>query len=343
MSHFKVSIVVPCYKVEETLPRCLDSLVGQTLEDIEIVCINDGSPDSCLSILKQYHERYGSRIVVIDKKNEGVWKARRDGISAASGGYIGFVDPDDYVHRDFAAKLYEAAVKNDADIACCGFYRIDAETGNTLSEEMTGFRYDVFNIQEEPGLMPEVNIALWNKIFRAGMIRRMYDIKTIPKVQDDLMFANLIYINAGVITFVKEALVYYMIRSGSVISTFRKEYIPDIYAAIKEVRDIYRIRNKKMLHYMDAEAFLHLGIVLMYRLSGESGFGQILKDNTQFLDAEFPGWRDDPYIRLSYVIRHRRANMKLFVVCMMYRLHLFRLFLKFYCFMIKHFKKDIKW
>ena len=343
MSSYKVSIVVPCYKVEETLPRCLDSLIGQTLESVEIVCINDGSPDGCLSILNSYREKYGSRIVVIDKENEGVWKARRDGIMAAGGEYIGFVDPDDYVHSDFAAKLYEAAVKNDADIACCGFYRIDAETGTTLSREMTAFRYDVFDIREDPGLMAEVNVALWNKIFKAGMIKRMYEIKTIPKVQDDLMFANLIYINAGVITFVKEALVCYMIRRGSVISTFRKDFIPDIYSAIKEVRDIYRVRNRNMLDYLDAEAFLHLGIVLMYRLSGEKDFRQILKKNTAFLDAEFPGWRDDPYIRLSYVLSHRLANMKLFIVRMMYRLHLFRAFLKAYCFMIKHFKKDIKW
>ncbi len=343
MNRFRVSIVVPCYKVEETLPRCLDSLVDQTLEDVEIVCINDGSPDSCLSILKEYREKYGSRVVIIDKKNEGVWRARKDGIMAASGEYIGFVDPDDYVHRDFASKLYEAAVKDDADIACCGFYRIDEETGNTLSREMTGFSYDAFSIQDDPGLMPEVNIALWNKIFRASMIKRMYDIRCIPKVQDDLMFANLIYINAGVITFVKEALVYYMIHSGSVISTFSKDHIPEIYAAIKEVRDIYRIHNRKMLQYLDAEAFLHLGIVLMYRLSGENGFRQILKDNTAFLDEEFPGWRDDPYIRLSFVISHRRANMKLYIVRMIYRLHLFRPFLKVYCFMIEHFKKDIKW
>ncbi len=340
---YKLSIVVPCYKVEQYLPRCLDSLVGQTLEDIEIVCVNDGSPDGCLSILKEYRERYGSRIVIIDKKNGGVWKARKDGIMAASGEYIGFVDPDDYVHRDYAAKLYEAAVGKDADIACCGFYRIDSDTGKTLSTEMTKFRYDVFDIQKEPGLLPEVNIALWNKIFRAGIIKRMYDISRVPKVQDDLMFANLIYINAGVITFVNEALVYYMIRSGSVISSFRKEYIPDIYSAMKELRDIYRKNNRAMLDYIDAEAFLHLGIVLMHRLSKEKEFRRILKNNTAFLDKEFPGWRKNPYITFSYVTSHRRANFKLLIIRTFYRLHLFGLFLKIYGFMIDHFKRDVKW
>ena len=87
----KLSIIVPCYKVEKYLPKCLDSLMAQTLEDIEVICINDGSPDRCIDILNDYRDRYGSKIVIIDKKNEGVWKGRWDGIAVAQGEYIGFL------------------------------------------------------------------------------------------------------------------------------------------------------------------------------------------------------------------------------------------------------------
>ena len=90
----KLSIIVPCYKVEKYLPRCLDTLVNQTLEDIEAICINDGSPDNCLKILKKYQKKYGDKIVIIDKQNEGVWKGRHDGIKIAKGEYIG--DYDNY-------------------------------------------------------------------------------------------------------------------------------------------------------------------------------------------------------------------------------------------------------
>lgn len=76
----KLSIIVPCYKVEKYLPRCLDSLLNQTLEEIEVICINDGSPDNCLKILKEYQKKYSSKLVIIDKKNEGVWRGRKDGI-----------------------------------------------------------------------------------------------------------------------------------------------------------------------------------------------------------------------------------------------------------------------
>ena len=97
MAKKKLSIIVPCYKVEKYLPRCLDSLVNQTLEDIEVICINDGSPDNCLNILKDYQKKYKDKIVIIDKKNEGVWRGRKDGIKKATGEFIGFVDSDDYL------------------------------------------------------------------------------------------------------------------------------------------------------------------------------------------------------------------------------------------------------
>ena len=78
MKKKKISVIVPCYKVEKYLPRCLDSLVNQTLEEIEIICINDGSPDNCINILRDYEKKYPDKIVIIDKKNEGVWRGRKD-------------------------------------------------------------------------------------------------------------------------------------------------------------------------------------------------------------------------------------------------------------------------
>ncbi len=341
----RLSIIVPCYKVEKYLERCLDSLLGQTLDGVEIVCINDGSPDRCLRMLKDYAGRYPDRILVIDKANEGVWKARRDGIKAASGEYIGFVDPDDYVHRDFARKLYETAGLHNADIACCGFERIDMDTGHVYSTEMTGFKYASFDIRRDPGLMLEVNAALWNKIFRADVIKRMYDIDHIPRVLDDMMFAQLIYINAGVIAFVNEPLVHYMVRRDSIISGLGKEAIPGVYEAMREVKSVYKLNAPSMLPYIDGIAFLHLGISMMHRLSSDkrTDLKRAIEDNTAFLDEVFPMWRRNPYIRLSYTMRHRGANLKLYLVRIMYNFRLFRAFLAVYGFMIKRLGIDIKW
>ncbi len=113
----KVSVIVPVYNVEKYLSECLDSIVNQTLEDIEIICINDGSPDNSLDILKKYAEK-DKRVKIIDKKNEGVGKARNDGIKAAVGEFIAFMDSDDYYPSDNVLEiLYNAAKENEVKIA----------------------------------------------------------------------------------------------------------------------------------------------------------------------------------------------------------------------------------
>ncbi len=339
-----LSIIIPCYKVEKYLKRCLDSLISQSLEGTELVCVNDGSPDKCLSILKEYRERYGDRIVVIDKENEGVWKARLDGIRAAGGEYIGFMDPDDYAKPGFAEKLYKAAKDKDADIACCGFDRTDEETGKVYSREMTGFKYDSFDIRHDPGLLPEVNAAPWNKIFRAGLAKEMRSLKNIPPALDDMMFSQLLYKDSGVITFVPESLVAYTVRGDSIVSTINPSLVPSIYKAMAELRSIFVRERPEMLTCMDAVAFLHLGISLMYRLyGGGPEFRRILEKNTAFLDRYFPLWRKNPYISLPFVIRHRGSNLKLLIVRTVYGLGMFPLFLKVYTGMIKYLKIDVKW
>ena len=175
-SSIKLSVIVPCYKVEKYLPACLDSLINQTLDDIEIICINDGSPDGCIDILRSYEAANPGKVVVIDKKNEGVWRGRFDGIRIARGEYIGFVDSDDTVAPNFAEILYRSAKENDADISVCGFKRIDLDTNKVLSVEMCSPRED-FVISEEPGRLIELNGAPWNKAFRSSILKSMNDLE----------------------------------------------------------------------------------------------------------------------------------------------------------------------
>ena len=345
----KLSIIIPCYKVEPYLRRCLDSLLSQSLDGLELVCINDGSPDGCLSVLREYERRQGHGgvcgMIVIDQENRGVWKARRRGIEAASGEYIGFIDPDDYVKPDFAKKLYEAAKTHDADIACCGYDRTDADTGRVYSREMTRFPYEVFDFRREPGLMTEVNIAIWNKIYRAGLLKEMGDIARVPGVLDDLFFSQLICMNARRIAFVKDSLVCYMVRKNSIISSMREEHIAGVYEAAEELREVFDTQRPGLRLYLDAVMFLNLGVSLMHRASAHGGraLGHALKENRAFLDARFPRWRGNPYFSPSYVLAHRGANLKTCIVNTIYRLHLIRPFLLIYGKMTGLLGIDIKW
>ncbi len=114
----KVSVIVPIWNVEKYLPKCLDSLINQTLKDIEIICINDGSPDNCLNILKEY-EAKDNRIIIIDQKNHGQGHARNSGLKIAKGEYIMFCDPDDYYELSMCEEMYNTIVDNDCDIVIC--------------------------------------------------------------------------------------------------------------------------------------------------------------------------------------------------------------------------------
>lgn len=106
----KVSVIIPVYNVEKYLRECLDSVINQTLSDIEIICVNDGSTDNSLAILEEYAQK-DTRIKIISKRNEGAGKARQAAIKKASGEYLAFLDGDDYYKSDFVEKMYASAKK----------------------------------------------------------------------------------------------------------------------------------------------------------------------------------------------------------------------------------------
>src|SRR5574344_2619201 len=117
----KVSIILPIHDVEKYLRECLDSVISQTLTDIEIICVNDGSPDNCKIIIEEYAQK-DKRIIVINKKNGGYGQACNVGLDAATGEYLAILEPDDYIEPQMYEDLYEAAVKNSLDIVKSCFY-----------------------------------------------------------------------------------------------------------------------------------------------------------------------------------------------------------------------------
>lgn len=119
-NNIKVSVIIPVYNVEKYLRQCLNSITNQTLEDIEIICINDGSTDNSLKILKKYAQK-DQRIIIINKENSGAADSRNKGLKIAQGEYIGFVDGDDWIDKNYYEKLYNVALKNGADIARCTY------------------------------------------------------------------------------------------------------------------------------------------------------------------------------------------------------------------------------
>lgn len=167
----KVSIVIPVYNVEKYLRECMESVLDQTLQDIEIICINDGSTDNSLRILQEYAGR-DSRIIVIDKENEGYGVGMNTGIGRASGEYIGIVEPDDYVPAEMYEELYRAANTNDLDFVKADFYRFtkDKKTGklnltyNRL--DASGENYNKVICPFEKPYITKFIMNTWSGIYR---------------------------------------------------------------------------------------------------------------------------------------------------------------------------------
>lgn len=339
-----VSIIVPVYKVEKYIRRSLDTLVNQTLKNIEIICINDGSPDNCPSILREYQQQYPEKIVIIDKQNEWVRKGRFDWIKKASWEYIWFVDSDDYVTLDFAEKLYLNAKENNSDMSIGGFYRVDTDTGHIFSKEMTSFSNKKINMKQNPEDILSINAALWNKLFKSEVLKNIETLENPPRILDDMMFLLLSYLNVNNISFIEDPIYYYMVRSDSIISQIKKEQIESTEKAMINVKKIYEknINWKSLIEVLNSMAFLHFWISLMFRLSLDKDFKNIVKSNRAYLDKEFSGWRQSKYLKLSYSISHKFSNFKLAVVKKIDELWIFIFFIKFYNFILKTFKIDIK-
>ena len=211
-----VSIIVPVYNVEKYLRQCLDSLVSQTLYNIEIICVNDASPDNSLAILKEYETR-DKRIVVIDLcENIRQGGARNRGIKYARGEYIAFVDSDDWVSVDMYEKLYTSAIVNDADIVNCDYY--DYRSVDDI-EKYIKYKSWVFNISKEEA-NKEFILKLpspWHNLYKKSIFVDNEIWFPEHVFYEDMAIMPTIMLLADKVVKVDEALYYY--RQDNVSTT----------------------------------------------------------------------------------------------------------------------------
>lgn len=185
----KLSIIVPVYNVEKYLPKCLESLIKQTLKDIEIICVNDGSMDNSLAILKEFASK-DSRIKIIDNQHQGVAKTRNTGIEQSTGEYIGFVDSDDYIDIDFFEKLYNSATKSNSDIAIASILKhknfFNIYNAKYTKEETAITIQDKIKLCEDK---KHFFFYAWNKIYHSGFIKENNIKFSEGQIYEDVMFA----------------------------------------------------------------------------------------------------------------------------------------------------------
>ena len=213
MENSKISVIIPVYKVEAYLPRCLDSVINQTYKNLEIILVDDGSPDKSGEICDKYAALDG-RIKVIHKSNEGVAKARNDALDVATGEYIGFVDSDDWIEPDMYEFLMSVLSKHDADISMCG--ETVYENGKAIYSDKNNDiqvldQTDAKKLTVKGGSMGLV----WNKLYKKEIIENIR-FSSEYGCSEDLMFAYQALGHTNKMVLVKQAKYNYFRREGSI-------------------------------------------------------------------------------------------------------------------------------
>lgn len=203
----KVSVIVPIYNSEKYLKRCVDSLINQTMCDIEFILINDGSTDSSDLIISNYND---SRIKYFKRTNHGIGATRNFGIDKSKGDFIGFVDSDDYVEPDFYEKMYNECVNNGLDIVVCDHY-IEKDKNR---EELKFLDFGVTSLDKTPNLLMDINLAPWNKIYRKSLFDKTTYYPVGVKYEDTPWVAKM-FSRAKKIGKLNECLYYYIVHSNS--------------------------------------------------------------------------------------------------------------------------------
>lgn len=233
----KLTVLVPIYNVEPYLAQCLSSLADQTLEEIEIFCINDGSQDNSLSIIKEF-ARNDKRIKLINKDNSGYGDSMNLGLKRAHGEYIGILEPDDWIQPDAFAKMYAAAKEYRADVVKTNFYRTSTDAKGIT----TDIKVEEINAQKmlEPHAERQVfqfRPAIWSAIYRREFLEKN-QIRFLPTPgasYQDLSFSFKVWALAKTVVLLTEAFVHYRIdnENSSVNNPGKVNCVCDEYAEIE--------------------------------------------------------------------------------------------------------------
>lgn len=214
----KVSVVVPVYNVEEYLPRCLDSLIGQSYKEIKVICVDDGSTDGSLDILKEYRKR-DKRITIITKENGGLSSARNAGLNECDTDYVMFCDSDDYYSSRMCEKMLFAIEEDDSDLAICAQHVIYSVHNEMEESDRNYYRLKYTGKQYiDAELVLKTDVSVVNKIFRMDIINK-YNIRFPEGINnEDFYFYNAYMSVSDSISFVNQKLYNYVRRDGSIMS-----------------------------------------------------------------------------------------------------------------------------
>lgn len=295
----KVSVIVPVYNVEQYIKKCLNSLVEQTLDDLEIIIVNDGSKDNSKEIIEKFIEKYPSKIVYLEKKNGGLSDARNYGLPYAKGEYVAFLDSDDYVEKNMYKDMYELAKKENSDMVECDFYW---EYSYKVKEDKGA----MYNGKKE--MIEKVRVVAWNKLIKKEILEKS-QVK-FPKGlrYEDVEFTYKLIPYIEKVSFIKKPLVHYVQRENSIVNS-QNERTKEIFDVLEHVISYYKEKGfydlyKDELEYVYARLVFCSSLLRMVKIQDKDVRHKLLQENWNKINENFPNWKKNKILKSNNNIKN---------------------------------------
>ena len=307
----KISVIIPVYNSSTYLRKCLDSVVNQTLKDIEIIVINDGSTDDSKNIIEEYSCKY-KNIIFIDQENKGIGKTRNIGIKKATGEYITFVDSDDYIKENMLEEYYKYAKKHNFDLVI-GSYIKKINNKEIIFENN---KFKTGNVKTTPQILYLIEYGPWAKLYKREMLINNNIYFDEKRKYEDMPFVSKALLKSKLIGQITEPYYYYIIHNNSETTTMDKRVF-DILDILKEIKDYY----KREYYLRDELDYVIINKVTTYMLQQ-----RVQKDNKlriEFIDAGYAflnknikNWRGNKYYKktnfLKRIIKNNKKILKIY-------------------------------
>ncbi len=299
----KVSIIIPVYGVEEYLPQCLDSILGQTYDNLEVILIDDESPDNCPQMCDDYAKK-DKRVKVIHKKNGGQGVARNVGIDKCKGEYIVFVDSDDFIEKDAIELMLERSIKDNSDMVLCDSLKVFDDLPSKNQDGLGEATLKKGSLRQKDRIL--ASLSPWGKLYKRELFANPANRYPASIWYEDYALIPKILSEANFVSYVNKPLYCYRVRQGSTMNNKNYQRNMEIITASDKLLGYFEQDGtydefKDELEYLVAYHVITSAVQRIFL----SGFHKDLaKELYDYVANKFPDFRKN-----HYVIRHRKESL----------------------------------
>ncbi len=302
MKKIKVSVVVPAYNVQDYIGECIESIINQSLKDIEIIIIDDGSDDKTLSIIKEYEKKH-PKLKVIHTENRGVSAARNLAIENSIGEYISFVDGDDYINQDMLKLLYNKCVSLNAEVSVCKLIR-DTNGICKLSSEDFPDESKKYSVKDNLDLFLAAKSYPCNKLFKRELFTKNKLFFPLNQRFEDSYLIYEVMLKAQSIVFVDEGLYYYRKNVSTAVTNNFSEKFYDVFKSCDHIREVFNKCDFMNAQFVkDSLCILHINARISSINSINSETKKFIKECLKYLEEKIEFWKNNQFLlNMAYLI-----------------------------------------